>query len=564
MINGHANGQDRLAIARRNNLAIAGFYAMAAAGDSVDQAFSQQMQEIHSSYFAGQTTRYLPRPPGIEAMGSGADYHYQSEQAYFLMVERARFDDRDNMVVGQGVNRFCANVVQNGFTLQIQTGDDSLDMDLMAKWQEWSSSPELCDWDGERDFDQISRGMLRNRTVDGDVLGLPTTAGSLQIVENHRCRNPLGRRSSVADGTGVIHGVEIQGGKRVAFWLTPDDLSPTAQVSRRTRMRRIPARDDKGNRQVLQVYDPRRFSQRRGVTAFAPIVFPTRYHDDLQFAALVNAKRSSFWAIIREFDVDTDPKLPGKDRQGGTRTEVTRDDGTTRTEEGGGPGQTLRGVPGEKVSGWSPNIPPQSFFEHSAMLMGILSINLELPLMVFNLDASATNFNGYRGVIDQARMRFVQIQGDLITQFHKPVYEWKVRQWAQQDPVVRRAAARSGIRILGHRWTPRGWPYIQPVQDAAADDLRLCKNLISGRRRAQERGIDFDDLTTEIVEDRATLILKALSTADEIKKQYPEWNGTWRDLAYDQTSVKVSLTGTLDDPQEATNENKGSNGDEKK
>lgn len=552
MINGKVNGHDQLTIARRNNQAIAGFYAEAlAAGDQVDQHFAAQMSSIHSSYFAGQTTRFLPRPPGIAAMGSGADYHYQSESAYFLMVERARFDDRDNMMIGQGVNRFVANVVQNGFTLQIETGDDALNVDLAAQWAEWAGSPDECDYDGERDFDQIARGLLRNRTVDGDILPLPTTTGKIQVIENHRCRNPFGYTSRVVNGAGIVHGVEIKDQKRVAFWFMPDDMSPTQQVSRRTRFRRIPARDSQGNRQVFQVYDPRRFSQRRGVTAFAPIVFPTKYHDDLQFAALVNSKRSSFWAIIKELDVDT-PAPPGRDRQGGTRTEVTREDGTTRIEEAGGPGQFIRGNPGEKYKGWSPNIPAPSFFDHSDMLLAILAVNLDLPVMVFTLDASDTNFNGYRGVIDQARMRYTQIQSDLIVQFHTPCYRWKVRQWLQANPILRRAAARSGVKIFGHRWTPRGWPYIQPVQDAAADDLRLAKNLISGRRRAQERGIDFDDLSTEIVEDRATIVLKSLAAAEEINKQYPEAGVTWRDLAYGgDTAVKVSLSGTLDDSDQA-------------
>lgn len=550
MINGHANGHDRLDIARRNGQAIAGFYAMAAAsGSAADQAFARQMTEVHSSYFAGQTSRYLPLPPGIQALGSSADYHYSTEYGYFLMVERARFDDRDNMVIGQGVNRFVANVVQNGFTLQIETGDESIDEDLWDAWHEWAASPEACDYDGERDFDQIARGLLRNRTVDGDVFCLPTTEGSLQVIENHRCRNPFGAKTRVTNGTGIIHGVEIQNQKRVAFYFTPDELSPTAQVSRRTRMRRIPARDDEGNRQVYQVYDPRRFSQRRGVTAFAPIVFPAKYHDDLQFAALVNAKRSSFIAIVREFDMDA-PKPP--DRQAGSRSETTRDDGTTRTDEGGAPGQTLRGAKGEKIKPWAANIPAPQFFQHSAALLGIISINIDLPVMVFLLDASATNFNGYRGVIDQARMRFSQIQSDLITQFHRPCYRWKVRQWIQADQALRRAAARSGINIFGHRWTPRGYPYIQPVQDAAADDLRMAKNLISPRRRAEERGLDYDILSTEIVEDRASMVLKALEAAEQINKQYEDAKVTWRDLAYGgDTAVKVSLSGTLDDNDQA-------------
>ena len=34
------------------------------------------------------------------------------------------------------------------------------------------------------------------------------------------------------------------------------------------------------------------------------------------------------------------------------------------------------------------------------MLLGILAVNLDLPLCVFLLDASETNYSGFRGAID--------------------------------------------------------------------------------------------------------------------------------------------------------------------
>ena len=43
------------------------------------------------------------------------------------------------------------------------------------------------------------------------------------------------------------------------------------------------------------------------------------------------------------------------------------------------------------------------------MLVGILAVNLDLPLCVFLLDASDTNYNGFRDTIDQARQRWREI-----------------------------------------------------------------------------------------------------------------------------------------------------------
>jgi hypothetical protein len=42
--------------------------------------------------------------------------------------------------------------------------------------------------------------------------------------------------------------------------------------------------------------------------------------------------------------------------------------------------------------------------------LGILAVNLGLPLCVFLLNASETNYSGFGGAIDQARRRWREIQ----------------------------------------------------------------------------------------------------------------------------------------------------------
>ena len=75
--------------------------------------------------------------------------------------------------------------------------------------------------------------------------------------------------------------------------------------------------------------------------------------------------------------------------------------------------------------------------------LGILAVNLDLPLCVFLLDASETNYSGFRGAIDQARQRWREIQSWMMGSFHRPVYEWKVRQWAVTDSALRKAVERA-------------------------------------------------------------------------------------------------------------------------
>lgn len=118
-----------------------------------------------------------------------------------------------------------------------------------------------------------------------------------------------------------------------------------------------------------------------------------------------------------------------------------------------------------------------------------------------------------------------------------------------------RAYQRFGKQLFALSFTPEGWAYIQPQTDAAADDLRLSRNLTSARRRAKERGYDWSVLTTEIIDDRYLLIEKFIKAAANLN-DLPEAKSmdakvNWRELAYGQPQggVKLSLSGQVPDSQ---------------
>ena len=207
------------------------------------------------------------------------------------------------------------------------------------------------------------------------------------------------------------------------------------------------------------------------------------------------------------------------------------------------------GLPGEKLQMGSPNVPNPEFFKHADLLLQLLCVNLGLPLAVVLMDGRLTNFSGWRGAVDQARMGFRQNQKRLSQRFHRPVYQWKLRQWIAEDPQLRSAAERLGSRFYSHTWRPPTWPYIEPMKDAAADLLRVRNALTSQRRRAAERGMDWDVLSDEICEDNAKLIKKSHKTATKLNKENEGLGITWREVASLPTpdGVKVAVTATAGD-----------------
>lgn len=496
--------------------------------------------DLRADYNAAKQNRYRRKRTGVSASGSGSDYHYRREADYLRMMELSRDFFRNDLVVGQGVRRLVQNVIGGGFTLDARTGNPDLDRLLTSRWNEYALDADLCDLAGEHDFHEQEKLALKQTIVDGDLVVLLNRAGPLELVEAHRMRTPA---NALRSKQTVIHGVRLdENRRRLEYWLTKQDIDPNKTLTHVADIKKYAARDPEGQRQVLHIYRPDRVSQTRGVTALAPACDAIGMHDDIQFATLVRAQVASCFAILRELDM-VGGGLPSPDPQRGERSTETLADGSTRTIEGVAPGMEVTGRPGEKLSMDSPNIPNPEFKPHALLILTFIAINLGLPLAVLLLDPSETNFSGWRGAMDQARAGFRELQQWLISRFHRPVYRWKVRQWLSEDTEVRRLAEGSAINLLAHRWNPPGFPYIEPFKDASADLLRTRNALISQRRRAAERGTDWDDLSTEIVEDNAILIRKAYEMAVELNKEFPELNVTWREVACLPTpdGVKISL-----------------------
>jgi capsid protein len=306
-------------------------------------------------------------------------------------------------------------------------------------------------------------------------------------------------------------------------------------------MKRYAARDAQGNRQVFHCYLPDRVSQTRGVTAFAPIVDMVGYHDDIQFAKLVQCQVTSAFAVLRERSAMATYQ---SDAQTGARSTEMLSDGTTRVLEGIAPGMIVTGQPGEKLLGFSPNIPNPEWKPFALLILSFVAINLGLPLAVLLLDPSETNFSGWRGAMDQARIGFRRLQRRLATRLHERVYPWKLRQFAAEDSAFRRRL--DDPSLFAHRWQFPRWPYIEPMTDAAADLIRQRNLLASPRMVAAERGYDWDDVVEQTVADNGQAILAAKKKAAEINAAQPDDSPVnWREVLALPTPDRIAASFQL-------------------
>lgn len=479
--------------------------------------------DLKSEYQIGKDTRYLPRMAGVDPAGTGADFHVASEAQFFKGIERARTFDRENMIVGQGVTRLIDNVIQDGFPLEAQTGSEELDLKLWERWNKWCRKAAKCHSRKTLDFVSIAKLTLRSVLVDGDVLHLPLKSGQLQPVEAHRLRTP---RNTTRN---VIHGVLLDGvGAPVEYWVSDESKNINQRVEKVSDTKHYRAFDEAGEPAAFHVFNPKRFSQTRGQSVFNPCVFPVGIHDDLQFAKLVQAQVVSCFAILRK-QQQLPGQAPGIQARGESVTE-TLSDGSQRLIQGIAPGMEVYARAGEEIEGFSPNVPNAEFFQHALLILCIIAVNIGIPVAVLLLDPTKTNFSGWRGAIDQARIGFKEMQRWMIQRFYSPVYTWKVRQWIAEDEELQALAGAAGVDPLAHEFLPPKWAYIEPYKDAQADDLRMSRNLTSPRRLFSDRGEDWEQVADEIVKDKAYLIRAALREAKAVNDEFPEAKLDWREL----------------------------------
>lgn len=510
---------------------------------SITEGFGEAQAGYLAAKRAGRLKR---RRRGIPALGAGADFHYQSEADYLWMGEAARDMDRNDVVVGQTVTRAVHNELQGGLDPEPNTGDEELDKTLKARWAEESIDPKLCDVQGQFTFHEQTRLISREIKVVGDIFALPSPDGPVQLLEFHRCRSPTKTKKN------IVHGVELSPErKRLRYWFSKESIDPLShQRVKVGDLKSVDAFDRDGDPNVWHVYCPTRVSQTRGVTAFAPIFDMVGMHDDVQFAELLHKQIASCFFVFRNRGENWDPTTANTDQPIGNQLPA---DGTSRRIEGVVPGLEMTGAKGETLTMASPQIPNAEFFPHTRLILTFIGINLGMPLVLLLLDASETNFSGYRGAVDQARLGFRANQKVLIHRWCRPSWHWRIHLWSRDDATLRRLveqhhAGDKTVNPLRHEWLVPAWPYIEPMKDAAADLVRLSNMQASPTQVAQERGNKFSEVVDQTVRDRGEAIEKALVRAKELNLRFAlegDAGVTWRDLAPLPMSdgVTVSITG---------------------
>ncbi|XZE20854.1 phage portal protein [Pirellulaceae bacterium SH449] len=481
-----------------------------------DVNIAENLHEFRSDYDAARESNYVRSRAGLAPLGGGADYHIRSEPTYLKFIERARDLCRNASIVEKSIEKAATNVVGDGFVLRPETGDSEADLYLFEKWKAWSENRDDCDIAGEKSWSEMEELAVISCIRDGDIIGLGTTSGQLQIVESHQVRNPKGKRGEKKNAKPII-GVEINEYRKPQIYHIRAESVDPYRTTQQEESRPVRVRDSNGVRVLFHFFVRDRSSATRGVTALAPCFQKLAMFDDLDFAKLVQAQALSCIVVQRIKDAARAGMPTRAGSVGLPKTE--QQDSTQVSIEQVQPGTSYDNKAGEKLEAFSPDVPNTNYFEHAKMLLTMFFLNIGLPYVMGMMDASETNFSGWRAATDEAKKGFKRIQRQLRDKWHRPIYTWKVHQWIAEDPKVKEIYDRIGDRIFKHTWGMPKWPYIQPVEDATAKILRKQNMLSSPRRIHGEDSEDWEEIVDETVDDVAYAIRAAAIKAKELTEE---------------------------------------------
>ncbi len=513
---------------------------------------------LRADYDAMKSSRFVRTRIGLAPQGGSADYHLRNETQYLELIEKSRDAERNDNILGKTIERSATNIVSSGFTLCPNTGDSKLDAELYYRWQEFTEDPELCDIAGELTWQEQEQIAVHSMLRDGDVFALGTQDGHIQMIEGHLVRNPKGQSKN----KGIVIGVELNDVRRRVRYHVRKESSDPQRTASSQESTPYEVRDENGVRQAFHFYNPLRVSATRGVTALAPIFQISGMFEDVNFAKVVQAQVVSCFAIFRKRELKSEAGLPSTSASYGS-TAIEQTAGGDRLIDNLEPGAEITGAPGESFEGFSPDVPNTNYFEHAKLLLTMIGINLGMPFVMVMMDGSDSNYSGARIAIDEARRGFRKIQRGLRDKWHRPIYRWKLEQWIADDPILAAAQQRLGKKFYANSWRLPAWPYINPLDEAAGQLLRVRNGLTSPRRLHGELSQDWEEIADETIDDNGYAINRAIKMATLINSKLGE-NDTkvhWREIISLPTpdglnlSMPIAATPAKQNGKEASNGN---------
>jgi lambda family phage portal protein len=411
-----------------------------------------------------------------------------------MLRDRSRDLVRNNPFATAGLDLMVSYQVGTGIMPRSATRDDALDSEVDALWSSWAAGADLS---GRTDIYGLQALMARARGESGEVLAqlIPLTA---QEARSRRLPVPLAIQVIEADHLDetfdggmrgqspmIRQGIELDRAQRpVAYHVhlqhpaeTDGLLGPASALQRE----RIPAE------RMLHLFRQDRPGQLRGVPDLAPVMTRLRSLDELEDAALEQAKVQ---ACLAALIVSQAPAAAGPLEGTGAADEEAAEAGQKTLY----PGMMERLLPGEDVKFLTPS-GTGSFDGLARHQLHAIATGWGLTYDLLTGDLSGANYSSLRA----GRLAFKRRLERL--QWHVLIPGMCQRIWdAWIDAAIRAGvlAPREGGYPVA--WSPPVFEMVDPLKDAMAVKEQMRLGLLTWGQAVGQMGWEPRRQAEEIAE----------------------------------------------------------------
>jgi lambda family phage portal protein len=134
------------------------------------------------------------------------------------------------------------------------------------------------------------------------------------------------------------------------------------------------------------------------------------------------------------------------------------------------------------------------------MLKGI-AVGFDVDYCTFASDLREVNYSSIRAGIQETREVWKVCQQFFIEHLHRDIYLSWLRA-AMLTGALEGVLPRDVDRLIEPKFLPRGWGYVNPQQDAQADEMRVNNGFTTRTAVAADEGEDFEDILVTLSEEK--------------------------------------------------------------
>lgn len=403
---------------------------------------------------------------------------------------RARSLAHENPLMARSIYLVRCNVIgSTGIRLQMKvtdpngTPDDYANGKIETAWYGWKKPGTR----GES-WVELLNLCASSYAVDGEIFGrIVMNKSSLGVEIIDAARVDICLNVKKGDGQNEIRmGIELDDwGKMTALWVIKqsdiDYRLPWENM--RGFYQRIPAEE------CFHLFIPTEPGQTRGYPPIAPVMNTLHQLNGLNEAQLVSARAGA--AQMAFFKNTGDSKWTGKDKDGNPEMRIE-------------PLSMQVLPPGYELEQFKPEI-PDTYEAFSKAMMRNIAVGINLSVPALTGDLREVNFSSIRAGNVQDQEYFKLLQRLFVDRIVTPIFEAWLR--------VNLMNGTLGLpfskfeKFNSPSWSCKRWPYVNPQQEAAANQAELDMKTKSRTQIVEENGGDIEE-TFEMIRREEALALK--------------------------------------------------------